>query len=76
MTLADGIEEIYKQYGYFMGRKNHLCYPFRCGRVSLKSRKSWINLRGNAPQQFNNTDIAKTEDFLEQTATTADGVEN
>ena len=31
--------------------------------------------RGNAPKQFNNTDIAKTEDFLEQTATTADGVE-
>ena len=34
-----------------------------------------INSDGNAPKQFNNTDIAKTEDFLEQTATTADGVE-
>ena len=29
--------------------------------------------RDNAPAQFNATDIVKTEDFLAQTATTADG---
>ena len=38
-------------------------------------KKIMDKFRGNAPKQFNNTDIAKTEDFLEQTATTADGVE-
>ena len=31
--------------------------------------------RDNAPSQFNSTDIVKTEDFLAQTATSADGVE-
>ena len=38
-------------------------------------KKIMDKFRGNAPKQFNKTDIAKTEDFLEQTATTADGVE-
>ena len=31
--------------------------------------------RDNAPAQFNTTDIVKTEDFLTQTATSANGVE-
>ena len=43
--------------------------------VLQKSKKIMDKFRRNAPKQFNNTDIAKTEDFLEQTATTADGVE-
>ena len=29
LTLADGIEEIYKEYGYY-AEKNNLCYSFRC----------------------------------------------
>lgn len=28
LTLADGIEEIYKEYGYYA--ENNLCYSFRC----------------------------------------------
>ena len=73
MTLADGIEEIYKQYGYFAEKPSLL--PFQVWTGLLKSRKLWINSVAMLLKQFNNTDIAKTEDFLEQTATTADGVE-
>ncbi len=67
----DGIEEIYKQYGYC---KNHLL-PFQVW-TGCWNKKIMDKFR-NVPKQFNNTDIAKTDDFLEQIATfTADGVEN
>ena len=73
MTLADGIEEIYKQYGYFAEKTISVTLSGVDGAAEIK--KIMDKFRGNAPKQFNNTDIAKTEDFLEQTATTADGVE-
>ena len=41
MTLADGIEEIYKQYGYFAEKPSLL--PFQVWTGLLKSRKLWIN---------------------------------
>ena len=73
MTLADGIEEIYKQYGYFSEKTISVTLSGVDGAAEIK--KIMDKFRRNAPKQFNNTDIAKTEDFLEQTATTADGVE-
>ena len=73
MTLADGIEEIYKQYGYFAEKTISVTLSGVDGAAEIK--KIMDKFRDNAPKQFNNTDIAKTEDFLEQTATTADGVE-
>jgi len=73
MTLADGIEEIYKQYGYFAEKTISVTLSGVDGAAEIK--KIMDKFRGNAPKQFNSTDIAKTEDFLEQTATTADGVE-
>ena len=41
MTLADGIEEIYKQYGYFAEKTISVTLSGVDG--LLKSRKSWIN---------------------------------
>ena len=73
MTLADGIEEIYKEYGYFAEKTISVTLSGVDGAAEIK--KIMDKFRGNAPKQFNNTDIAKTEDFLEQTATTAAGVE-
>ena len=73
MTLADGIAEIYKEYGYFAEKTISVTLSGVDGAAEIK--KIMDKFRGNAPKQFNNTDIVKTEDFLAQTATTASGVE-
>ena len=46
MTLADGIEEIYKQYGYFAEKPSLL--PFQVWTELLKSKKIMDKFRGNA----------------------------
>ena len=71
LTLADGIEEIYKEYGYFAEKTISVTLSGVDGAVEIK--KIMDKFRNNAPVAFNETAIAKTEDFLAQTATTADG---
>lgn len=71
LTLADGIEEIYKEYGYFAEKTISVTLSGVDGAAEIK--KIMDKFRNNAPVVFNETAIAKTEDFLAQTATTADG---
>lgn len=71
LTLADGIEEIYKEYGYFAEKTISVTLSGVDGAAEIK--KIMDKFRNNAPVAFNETAIAKTEDFLAQTATTADG---
>lgn len=71
LTLADGIEEIYKEYGYFAEKTISVTLSGIDGAAEIK--KIMDKFRNNAPVAFNETAIAKTEDFLAQTATTADG---
>jgi len=73
LTLADGIEEIYKEYGYFAEKTISVTLSGVDGAAEIK--KIMDKFRDNAPAQFNSTDIVKTEDFLAQTATSAAGVE-
>lgn len=73
MTLADGIEEIYKQYGYFAEKTISVTLSGVDGAAEIK--KIMDKFRDNAPAQFNTTDIVKTEDFLAQTVTSANGIE-
>lgn len=73
LTLADGIEEIYKEYGYFAEKIISVTLSGVDGAAEIK--KIMDKFRDNAPAQFNTTDIVKTEDFLAQTATSANGVE-
>lgn len=73
LTLADGIEEIYKEYGYFAEKTISVTLSGVDGAAEIK--KIMDKFRDNAPAQFNTTDIVKTEDFLAQTATSANGVE-
>ncbi|MCO4645215.1 phosphoglucomutase [Streptococcus infantarius subsp. infantarius] len=73
LTLADGIEEIYKEYGYFAEKTISVTLSGVDGAAEIK--KIMDKFRDNAPAQFNSTDIVKTEDFLAQTATSANGVE-
>lgn len=73
LTLADGIEEIYKEYGYFAEKTISVTLSGVDGAAEIK--KIMDKFRDNAPAQFNTTNIVKTEDFLTQTATSTNGVE-
>ncbi|WP_249629068.1 phospho-sugar mutase [Streptococcus uberis] len=66
LTLADGIAEIYKEYGYFAEKTISITLSGVDGAAEIK--KIMDKFRQNAPKQFNHTDIILTEDFLEQTA--------
>ena len=73
LTLADGIDEIYKEYGYFAEKTISVTLSGVDGATEIK--KIMDKFRGDAPKQFNATDVVKLEDFQAQTATTADGIE-
>lgn len=73
LTLADGIEEIYKEYGYFAEKTISITLNGMDGATEIKNIMD--KFRDNAPSQFNSTDIIKTEDFLTQTITSVDGVQ-
>ncbi|VTT02736.1 phospho-sugar mutase [Streptococcus dysgalactiae] len=71
LTLADGIDEIFKEYGYFAEKTISVTLSGVDGAAEIK--KIMDKFRGNAPSQFNQTDIVLTEDFLAQTASSKDG---
>ncbi|MFC3928074.1 phospho-sugar mutase [Streptococcus caprae] len=71
LTLADGIDEIYKEYGYFAEKTISVTLSGVDGAAEIK--KIMDKFRDNAPSQFNQTDIAITEDFQACTSTAADG---
>ncbi|MGT2738414.1 phospho-sugar mutase [Streptococcus pantholopis] len=73
LTLADGIEEIYKEYGYFAEKTISVTLSGVDGAAEIK--KIMDKFRDSAPAQFNATAIVKTEDFQAQTSTTEAGVE-
>lgn len=66
LTLADGIAEIYKEYGYFAEKTISITLSGVDGAAEIK--KIMDKFRQNAPKQITHTDIILTEDFLEQTA--------
>lgn len=72
LTLADGIDEIYNEYGYFAEKTISVTLSGVDGAAAIK--KIMDKFRGSAPKQFNHTDIVKTEDFLAQTSLTKDGI--
>ncbi|HEN0107844.1 TPA: phospho-sugar mutase [Streptococcus agalactiae] len=71
LTLADGIDEIYKEYGYFAEKTISVTLSGVDGASEIK--KIMDKFRENGPKQFNNTDIVLLEDFQKQTATKNDG---
>ncbi|MGT2911817.1 phospho-sugar mutase [Streptococcus cameli] len=71
LTLADGIDEIFKEYGYFAEKTISVTLSGKDGAEQIKAIMA--KFRDNAPSQFNQTDIALFEDFALQTATTLDG---
>lgn len=71
LTLADGIDEIFKEYGYFAEKTISVTLSGVDGAAEIK--KIMDKFRDNAPSQFNQTDIVLTEDFLAKTASSKDG---
>lgn len=71
MTLADGIDEIYKEYGYYAEKTISVTLSGVDGAAQIKAIMD--KFRDNAPTQFNKTDIVLLEDFEKQTATSKDG---
>ena len=71
LTLADGIEEIYKEYGYYAEKTISVTLSGVDGAEQIKSIMA--KFRDNGPKEFNNTAITVVEDFKAQTSTATDG---
>ncbi|RSI69241.1 Phosphoglucomutase [Streptococcus oralis] len=71
LTLADGIEEIYKEYGYYAEKTISVTLSGVDGAEQIKAIMA--KFRDNGPKEFNATTITVVEDFKAQTATAADG---
>ena len=71
LTLADGIEEIYKEYGYYAEKTISVTLSGVDGAEQIKAIMA--KFRNNAPKEWNGTAITVVEDFKAQTATAADG---
>ena len=71
LTLADGIEEIYKEYGYYAEKTISVTLSGVDGAEQIKAIMA--KFRNSAPKEWNATAITVVEDFKAQTATAADG---
>ena len=71
LTLADGIEEIYKEYGYYAEKTISVTLSGVDGAEQIKAIMA--KFRNNAPKEWNGTAITVVEDFKAQTSTAADG---
>ena len=71
LTLADGIEEIYKEYGYFAEKTISVTLSGVDGAEQIKAIMA--KFRDNGPKEWNQTAITVVEDFKAQTAIAADG---
>jgi len=72
LTLADGIEEIYKEYSYYAEKTISVTLSGVDGAEQIKAIMA--KFRNNAPKEWNSTAITVVEDFKAQTATAADGI--
>ena len=71
LTLADGIAEIYKEYGYYAEKTISVTLSGVDGAEQIKAIMA--KFRNNAPKEWNATAITVVEDFKAQTSTAADG---
>lgn len=71
MTLADGIDEIFQEYGYFAEKTISLTLSGKDGAEQIKAIMA--KFRDDSPEQFNGTDVVVFEDFALQTKTDKSG---
>jgi phosphoglucomutase len=70
-TLYDGIQDIYAEYGFYLEKTVSVTLEGIDGAAQIKAVMD--KFRGNQPTAFDGSKVALTEDFLENTATAADG---
>lgn len=73
LTLADGLAEIYEEYGYYAEKTISVTLSGVDGQAAIK--KIMDKFRNNGPETFNQTTIARSEDYLEQVARTSQATE-
>ena len=71
MTLYDGLQELFKKYGYFREKTISNTYAGVDGPDKIKGLMK--KFREEAPTHFAGHQVAVTEDFSKGTKTTADG---
>ena len=71
LTLADGIEEIYREYGYYAEKTISVTLSGVDGAEQIKAIMA--KFRENGSKEWNATEITVVEDFKAQTSTAADG---
>ncbi len=71
LTLADGIDEIYKEYGYFAEKTISLTLSGVDGSTQIKAIME--KFRNAGPSSYAGLAIDLSEDFEKQTATSKDG---
>lgn len=64
-TLYDGLQDIFKEYGYFAERTISVTLSGIDGSAKIKNIMD--KFRKSAPEKLNNTNVVITEDFLELT---------
>lgn len=64
-TLYDGLQDIFKEYGYFAERTISVTLSGIDGSTKIKNIMD--KFRKSAPEKLNNTNVVITEDFLELT---------
>lgn len=70
-TLYDGLQALYKQYGYYAEKTISKQFPGLEGATQMQQLMA--RFREERPSQFNDVDVAITEDYLTQKAIYADG---
>lgn len=73
LTLADGLDEIYKEYGYFAEKTISVTLSGVDGQAQIQHIMN--KFRQQAPTEWNQTVIIRTEDYEQQIALTATGQE-
>ncbi|KRL28411.1 alpha-phosphoglucomutase [Limosilactobacillus frumenti DSM 13145] len=71
MTLYDGVQELFKKYGYFRERTVANMYPGVDGPAKMAALMK--KFREEAPTEFAGHKVVLTEDFSNNTKTAADG---
>lgn len=71
-TLYDGLQDLYKKYGYFTEKTISITIPGVEGAAKIKALMA--QLRADAPKEFGGLKVALTQDFANQTQTDANDV--
>jgi len=71
MTCYDGLQELFKEHGYFKEKTISITMSGITGAERIK--ELMLSLRENTPESFGDIQVKTTEDYLESTTSSSDG---